>query len=151
MGSKILPCFVCGTIIKGFGRGSKELGIPTGIISSFECLFNMSFDQRSDSRNSKTPSIGCHISILTVTFRVFLSFKNNRNLPSQARFIYPSFSVQIKIKTARFQTYAFALGQDSFFHFESIDICFKCAPLSFYVLRFLTSRPKLQLRDIYIF
>ncbi|XP_018337145.1 PREDICTED: riboflavin kinase [Trachymyrmex septentrionalis] len=29
MGSKILPCFVCGTIIKGFGRGSKELGIPT--------------------------------------------------------------------------------------------------------------------------
>ncbi|XP_071632508.1 riboflavin kinase isoform X2 [Temnothorax longispinosus] len=29
MGSKILPCFVSGVIVKGFGRGSKALGIPT--------------------------------------------------------------------------------------------------------------------------
>ena len=26
-----LPIFVHGTVVKGFGRGSKELGIPTGI------------------------------------------------------------------------------------------------------------------------
>lgn len=25
-----LPYFVCGEVVKGFGRGSKELGIPTG-------------------------------------------------------------------------------------------------------------------------
>ncbi|KAM0734613.1 Riboflavin kinase [Formica fusca] len=29
MGSKALPYFVSGTVIKGFGRGSKALGIPT--------------------------------------------------------------------------------------------------------------------------
>lgn len=29
MGSKVLPYFVSGTVIKGFGRGSKVLGIPT--------------------------------------------------------------------------------------------------------------------------
>lgn len=28
--SKILPHFASGKIVKGFGRGSKELGIPTG-------------------------------------------------------------------------------------------------------------------------
>ncbi|KAG5313095.1 RIFK kinase, partial [Pseudoatta argentina] len=33
MGSKILPYFVSGTIIKGFGRGSKALGIPTANLS----------------------------------------------------------------------------------------------------------------------
>lgn len=27
---KNLPIFVRGTVVKGFGRGSKELGIPTG-------------------------------------------------------------------------------------------------------------------------
>lgn len=31
MGSKRLPHFAVGEIVKGFGRGSKELGIPTGI------------------------------------------------------------------------------------------------------------------------
>ena len=25
-----LPYFVCGEVVKGFGRGSKQLGIPTG-------------------------------------------------------------------------------------------------------------------------
>lgn len=30
MASKISPCFVSGTIVKGFGRGSRALGIPTG-------------------------------------------------------------------------------------------------------------------------
>ncbi|XP_011882808.1 PREDICTED: riboflavin kinase [Vollenhovia emeryi] len=29
MGSNILPCFVSGVIVKGFGRGSRTLGIPT--------------------------------------------------------------------------------------------------------------------------
>ena len=28
------PCYAQGTVIKGFGRGSKELGIPTGCIES---------------------------------------------------------------------------------------------------------------------
>lgn len=28
---KCLPYFVTGETIKGFGRGSKELGIPTGV------------------------------------------------------------------------------------------------------------------------
>jgi len=28
-----LPIFVRGTVVKGFGRGSKELGIPTGIVT----------------------------------------------------------------------------------------------------------------------
>lgn len=28
--SEILPHFAAGKIIKGFGRGSKELGVPTG-------------------------------------------------------------------------------------------------------------------------
>lgn len=27
------PFFVSGKIIKGFGRGSKELGIPTGLMT----------------------------------------------------------------------------------------------------------------------
>jgi len=29
MGSKVLPYFASGVIVKGFGRGSKALGIPT--------------------------------------------------------------------------------------------------------------------------
>lgn len=29
--TKHLPHFALGSIVKGFGRGSKELGIPTGI------------------------------------------------------------------------------------------------------------------------
>ncbi|KAL6422712.1 hypothetical protein ACFW04_010741 [Cataglyphis niger] len=33
MGSKALPYFVSGTVIKGFGRGSKALGIPTANLS----------------------------------------------------------------------------------------------------------------------
>ena len=28
---KILPYFSRGVVVKGFGRGSKQLGIPTGI------------------------------------------------------------------------------------------------------------------------
>lgn len=28
---KGLPHFAAGSIVKGFGRGSKELGIPTGM------------------------------------------------------------------------------------------------------------------------
>lgn len=31
MSDKILPCFVSGMVVRGFGRGSKALGIPTGI------------------------------------------------------------------------------------------------------------------------
>jgi FAD synthase len=27
---KKLPIFVHGTVVKGFGRGSKDLGVPTG-------------------------------------------------------------------------------------------------------------------------
>lgn len=30
-----LPHFCAGPIIKGFGRGSKELGCPTGIFEKF--------------------------------------------------------------------------------------------------------------------
>ncbi|MCL4137092.1 UNVERIFIED_CONTAM: hypothetical protein GTU68_061959 [Idotea baltica] len=30
---KSLPLFVCGKVVKGFGRGSKELGIPTANLS----------------------------------------------------------------------------------------------------------------------
>ncbi|XP_050463309.1 riboflavin kinase [Cataglyphis hispanica] len=33
MGSKALPYFLSGTVIKGFGRGSKALGIPTANLS----------------------------------------------------------------------------------------------------------------------
>lgn len=29
--SKLLPLFIEGEVVKGFGRGSKELGCPTGI------------------------------------------------------------------------------------------------------------------------
>ena len=31
----VLPYFTQGTVIKGFGRGSKALGIPTGINIAF--------------------------------------------------------------------------------------------------------------------
>lgn len=31
MGSESLPYFARGEVVKGFGRGSKQLGIPTGI------------------------------------------------------------------------------------------------------------------------
>lgn len=34
MVSSNFPCFVSGTVVKGFGRGSKELGIPTANYSS---------------------------------------------------------------------------------------------------------------------
>lgn len=33
MGSQALPYFISGTVIKGFGRGSKALGIPTANFS----------------------------------------------------------------------------------------------------------------------
>ncbi|EFN69796.1 Riboflavin kinase [Camponotus floridanus] len=33
MGGKALPYFISGTVIKGFGRGSKALGIPTANFS----------------------------------------------------------------------------------------------------------------------
>ncbi|XP_047361954.1 riboflavin kinase [Vespa velutina] len=33
MSDKILPCFVSGTVVRGFGRGSKALGIPTANFS----------------------------------------------------------------------------------------------------------------------
>lgn len=35
MANKIAPYFALGEIVKGFGRGSKELGCPTGM-----CKFN---------------------------------------------------------------------------------------------------------------
>ncbi len=31
MSKQSLPHYAAGVIVKGFGRGSKELGIPTGI------------------------------------------------------------------------------------------------------------------------
>jgi hypothetical protein len=31
MCDRALPHFASGSVVKGFGRGSKELGIPTGI------------------------------------------------------------------------------------------------------------------------
>jgi FAD synthase len=33
MATKGLPYFTVGKVIKGFGRGSKELGIPTGALN----------------------------------------------------------------------------------------------------------------------
>ena len=30
--SGVLPYFTAGKVVKGFGRGSKEIGIPTGIV-----------------------------------------------------------------------------------------------------------------------
>ncbi|XP_035739520.1 riboflavin kinase-like isoform X2 [Vespa mandarinia] len=33
MNNKILPCFITGTVVRGFGRGSKALGIPTANFS----------------------------------------------------------------------------------------------------------------------
>lgn len=30
MSSSVLPLFIQGEVVKGFGRGSKELGCPTG-------------------------------------------------------------------------------------------------------------------------
>ena len=32
--TKVLPLFIRGKVVKGFGRGSKELGIPTGQYST---------------------------------------------------------------------------------------------------------------------
>ena len=38
----ILPHFAKGKVVKGFGRGSKELGIPTGIsFKYFEYIINL--------------------------------------------------------------------------------------------------------------
>ena len=37
--ANVLPYFAKGKVVKGFGRGSKELGIPTGI--SFKYFQNM--------------------------------------------------------------------------------------------------------------
>lgn len=33
MANKYLPYYMNGEIVKGFGRGSKELGCPTGMLS----------------------------------------------------------------------------------------------------------------------
>ncbi|XP_043677146.1 riboflavin kinase [Vespula pensylvanica] len=38
MSDKILPCFVSGMVVRGFGRGSKALGIPTANFP--ECVVN---------------------------------------------------------------------------------------------------------------
>lgn len=37
--SKILPHFASGKIVKGFGRGSKDLGIPTGIFFNKHLIY----------------------------------------------------------------------------------------------------------------
>ena len=36
MGAQIFPLCVEGEVVKGFGRGSKELGIPTGKITQLQ-------------------------------------------------------------------------------------------------------------------
>jgi hypothetical protein len=33
------PYFTLGTIVRGFGRGSKELGCPTGIYTKASLIF----------------------------------------------------------------------------------------------------------------
>ena len=39
----VLPFFLCDSVIKGFGRGSKELGIPTGTFFTRFFLFAKKF------------------------------------------------------------------------------------------------------------
>lgn len=42
MANGVLPYFCVGPIIKGFGRGSKELGCPTGKIEiEFHQIYEM--------------------------------------------------------------------------------------------------------------
>jgi FAD synthase len=38
MTMKGLPYFTVGKVVKGFGRGSKDLGIPTGALNLGWCL-----------------------------------------------------------------------------------------------------------------
>jgi FAD synthase len=38
MAMKGLPYFTVGKVVKGFGRGSKELGIPTGALNLDWCF-----------------------------------------------------------------------------------------------------------------
>lgn len=38
MANKCLPHFCSGPIVKGFGRGSKELGCPTGILNTVKII-----------------------------------------------------------------------------------------------------------------
>lgn len=38
-----LPHFCRGQVVKGFGRGSKQLGIPTGALKFFNCNCFMCF------------------------------------------------------------------------------------------------------------
>lgn len=40
MSKPYLPQYCVGPIIKGFGRGSKELGCPTGILECFLLRFD---------------------------------------------------------------------------------------------------------------
>lgn len=39
-----LPFFACGEIVSGFGRGSKDLGIPTG---ECVCVQNINFSDNT--------------------------------------------------------------------------------------------------------
>ena len=38
VGDGVLPYYVTGEVVKGFGRGSKELGIPTGKLHCASCV-----------------------------------------------------------------------------------------------------------------
>ena len=40
MFNKLLPYCAAGKVVKGFGRGSKSLGIPTGIFSLYDIKIN---------------------------------------------------------------------------------------------------------------
>lgn len=52
-----LPIFVKGTVIKGFGRGSKDLGIPTGKISGYFKLDFISYRESFTVRVSRSHQV----------------------------------------------------------------------------------------------
>lgn len=87
MGSTILPCFVSGIIVKGFGRGSKALGIPTGILRPPRTPLRI--EHVSNPRNSRTR----RVSIVTfqyrqLTVRHFSLLKNDRERSLRACFFF---------------------------------------------------------------